>query len=967
MGACDNLVFTTLIALIRAPIGVGFERMGVQMSETRNIVDQYPMEQMIAGTPQTSVYRSTDPASGESVAVKMISALGSGTAQVVRQHFLRSMGAVQFLQLPAFPEILDFGFTEEDAAFMVMRWVDATPIAKLQGEPPARILPLFAQMVEALEALAMGQVHHLNLSPENLLIRDGDDGESIVILGFGTSIYLTGAQAGAMMGHSPESDTYMAPERLDPQTEGEADGNLADLYSISLILVELLGGSLSVDGSGNRVVEFSEEARSSTPGLAMLAQLLSSALMLDPKEREVSYPIFGKMLRDLIANITMDEAQAGTSILSPAELRAAADAARADVESDFQTRIIAPEEHQPDALELGGEAFELDLPEEDSPALPSEELTAELPVPKGDGLSSGEDAPTLALPKADPDAANFEIAETAPTPKTPASQTEETPDLDETDPGIFDPNETNPAIDPEALGAGPPPSTEEFTPPPISTAPTPPPVPKPPVSPAPPPTPAVPSTPPPPVPASKVAPTPPPQASGAVSPPPPQASGATPPPPRSKARAAGVSGAGFQRKWLYLAAVVLVLFLIVIGIVAMRSCRKPPEVKPAVVVEMAPTPTPVKSVEDGEGRMHPLLLQSGALLESGDVEGARKLIKQLKPEEISAFSQAEKDDYESILQAVRGSRLDAAISDLEGGLKHGSIPMLKRSLAAFSHLDSGEYRDRRGLRTKIGRAREILKLHAALWKAHQSSDNSRTLELAAKMIKLLPDYSGSYTFRGEAAKALESASETALSQRNFRLASQILAPLENYYPSRKGLKSRLDAIRVAELKYQQQKGKLEEARAKGAAGDPQAGLEILKSLKLDSSLKAQAAELEKSLKAQLVEMDRNPPQISPVEGEKFAFKKKKSITLKFKITDDMGVENATILLEFKGAAGFIRKSLKRDSRGLYVITITPAMHDNEDFKFYVEARDASDHVGRFGSAQVPKKVRRLKGLKALFG
>lgn len=932
------------------------------MSEARNIVDQYPMEQMVAGTPQTSVYRSTDPATGEAVSVKIISSLGSGSAQLIRQHFLRAMGAVQFLQLPAFPEILDFGFTEDDAAFMVMRWVDASPISGLRGESPGRILPIFLQMIEALEALAMGQVHHLNLSPENILFSEGEEGESVVLLGFGTSIYLTGSQAGAMMGHSPESDAYMAPERLDPQTADGADGSLADLYSLSLILAEMLGASFEGDGRGNRLVAFPEDLRLRAPGITKLEGPLSSALRLDPKQRESSFPLLKKVLQDLIGELEASAAQAKTRILSPEELRAAT-AEIPDDDGGFETRIHSPEEMPSDSLELGGEAFELDLPqEEDVPLPPEEDVTAELPVMQASELEAEEVSPTMPLPKADPEAAQFDIGETTPTPKFEVSQGHESAepaeeqDLDDTDPGVFDPNETNPALDPGSIGAepAPPAPSPPSMPPPLPK--TPPPVGAPPEAPG-----TVP-----------VSPEPPPSGEAAdvrapAPPAPPAPPTPAPPSPAGKAPVPGGARASSLRKWLLIGAAAGLFLVLIVALLLVRSCRREPVVQPTVVVEMAPTPTPLPVVEEEGAQMHPVLQQTGALLETGDIAAARDLIGQLSPEEIAAFSEEEKQNYEGILQAVQGSALDAAISDLEGGLKHGSIPMLKRAVAAFRHLDSSEYRDRKGVSGNLRRARDILKLHADLWKAQKGGDHRKTLELAGKMIKALPGYSGAYTFRDEAASGIEQTSETALKQKNFRLASQILEPIEEFYPGRKGLKARLDAIRVAELRYQKQKTQLDDARAKGAAGHPELGLKILAGLSFDGDLKAEAQGLEKSLKAQLEQMDANPPTISPVPGQELAYKKKKSMTLKFRISDDLEVKNATILLRFEGAGSFIRKSLESRSDGSWAITIGPSMHHNGDFSFYVEARDRSDHVGRLGSAAKPLKVKRKKGLKALFG
>ena len=145
-------------------------------------------------------------------------------------------------------------------------------------------------------------------------------------------------------------------------------------------------------------------------------------------------------------------------------------------------------------------------------------------------------------------------------------------------------------------------------------------------------------------------------------------------------------------------------------------------------------------------------------------------------------------------RAVQGSRLDAAVSDLEGGLEHGSIRMLKRAVAAFGHMDTAEYSKKKGVVAKLRKARKILDLHAKLWKAHEAGKETDVLRLSLEMIGLLPKYSTPYKFRDEAAAGLEEASRTAMKQRNYRLAREVLKPVNDYYPERKGLNELLAGV-----------------------------------------------------------------------------------------------------------------------------------------------------------------------------
>jgi len=950
------------------------------MSEARNIVEQYPMENMVAGTPQTTVYRSTDASSGRPVAVKIISSPGSGTGGVVRQHFLRAMGAVQFLQLPAFPEILDFGFDETDSGFMVMEWVEGMPIGDFKGKGLRRLLPLFLQLSEALEALAMGQVYHLNLCPDNILVETGEGGEQVRILGFGTSIYLTGSRSGAMMGHSPDSDSYMAPERLDPETAPEADGNLADLYSLALIAIELLAAGVELSPDGDRKVLLPRETGAAEAAVEKLESVLTQALRMDPTRRKVSYPLLKKCIHDVLESMEREK----TVALSAAQMAELRHEAETNEVENTGGRISRRESTAPYQLDPEAETMELELPPADPSAVeedfgektvaislsdPVFQADAEAPTQelKKDLGGSVESTAVQPIPPVVEEMAGADLDDTDPAlgseAHRQAAENVAASKLDDTDPGIFDPNETNPAIDPEKILSSPMPPPVEASAGDASEVPAPPPLPvDADIS-------ASPlrlqtasaeaiNTPPlPPSPIASEEPLPPPVA----------------PENKRDASASEKRSGGVPKIVIILVPILLLLFLGVLVLVGMKACSTRQEVKqiPAELPTPQPTPEPVQPTaeasmeENEEGYLHPILQRAGDFLQTGDLEAAREELAHLKPEEIEAFSDEEKQSWEAISRAAQGSRLDAAVSDLEGGLELGSIRMLKRAVSAFGRMDSSEYS--KEVAAKLRKTRKILGLHARLWKAHEAGKEADVLQLSAEMIGLLPKYSTPYKFRDEAAAGLEEASRTAMRQRNYRLAREVLKPVNDYYPERKGLNELLAEIDASEGRLRSQKQVLEQARVAGIAGHPESALKTLGGIDFDVSLADEARELRKSLREQISELDRDPPVVTLLSGQKLSFKKKKTVKFHLEISDDYRVENALVFLSFGAKGKFVRRDLQLDERGHCTITVTPKEHHNEDFHFYVEARDHSGHIGTLGSATKPIEVKRLKGLKAIFG
>ncbi len=827
------------------------------MNQSRNITDEYPVETMLASSPQTSVYRATDPKTGRDVAVKLLASDGTNGETGERQHFLRAMGAVQFLRLPAFPELYDFGLTDDQGAFMVMEWVDGVNLTELQGGPPQHIIRPVIQVAEALEALSMGDVFHHNLSPTNIVVTSGTDGEAAKIIGFGTAAYLTEIAAETMLGHSPDSDPWIAPERFDPETAAKTPGAQSDIYSLALITTEMLGAKLERSSSGEPTVRLGPDLRTRLSNPEQLEEVLSGALHVAPEERTTTYPL----------------------------LRLAFGAAAAELSEPSNERRSDPDPNEVTVLIPTPGA---------SPSPP--------PLPGDDGVSPDSEA---------------EIEPTPPPSVAPEFSGDETivlsssVDLDDTDPDLeypapsFDPNKTDPVFQPEKL-----------RPPPVSTQP-------------------------PPIEDSPVV-------------------VATPPKSSRKSRTVAIA----------IAAAVVVTLVVGGGIALLLHLANRAEA-PAVAEVVLPTPipaTPTPRPTPEVALTNSALDEADALLLAGDIEGARSVLAEIPQETIDAFTEDESEIYTGIVNALTGTRLDAAISDLEGGLRHGSIRMLKRAIAGLARFQPRDYADRPGISQKLTRAQAALELHTRLWKDHEAGNHSNVLEQAATLINLLPEYSTPYTFRQESAAALENASDKAAMAGDLDEAESLLAPIRDYWPEREGLNARLSTITSSREKMETQLSIIESALTKGWDGDPAAGLEILNGVSPLPLLKPRFEKSRLLLEEQLADLDGQPPHLELSGDVKPSFKKKRTVEIELVITDDYRVTETVAFLRPKDASSFSKIPLKRAAAAdHYVLEVSPEVHNGDDFSVYFEATDTSGHTARLGDPQEPLEFTRKKGLKAIFG
>jgi serine/threonine protein kinase len=133
--------------------------------------------------------------------------------------------------------VLDAGVAEDGRYFLVLRYVEGPTLRELLAAKRALAQPfvkkLAAQLAEALGMAHRLGVLHLDLKPENIVIRDqGRPEEQAIILDFGVGALLSGpADRSFIRTASP----YQAPELADGERSEKSD-----LYSVGAILFESL-------------------------------------------------------------------------------------------------------------------------------------------------------------------------------------------------------------------------------------------------------------------------------------------------------------------------------------------------------------------------------------------------------------------------------------------------------------------------------------------------------------------------------------------------------------------------------------------------------------------------------------------------------------------------------------------------------------------------------------------------------
>jgi serine/threonine-protein kinase len=165
---------------------------------------------------------------------------------IQRDRFVREARAVNRINHANIVEITDFGETDDGLVYLVMEYVPGEPLLKAMGEGPMdveRAFHIVKQVASALcRAHEMGVVHR-DLKPENiLLVPRREHPDFVKVLDFGIAKIL---DAPSLTGSQQIFGTpgYIAPEYIQST---DIDGR-ADLYSLGVILYEMVTGALPFD------------------------------------------------------------------------------------------------------------------------------------------------------------------------------------------------------------------------------------------------------------------------------------------------------------------------------------------------------------------------------------------------------------------------------------------------------------------------------------------------------------------------------------------------------------------------------------------------------------------------------------------------------------------------------------------------------------------------------------------------
>lgn len=258
---------------------------------------RYELIELIGAGGMADIYKARDITEDKTVAVKILKNEFAGSEDFLRR-FRNESKAIALLSHPNIVKIFDVGFSDQ-IQYIVMEYIDGitlTEYIRLQGVLKWKDAVFFTvQILRALQHAHDRGIVHRDIKSQNvMMLSDG----TIKVMDFGIARFNRESDK-TLSEKAIGSVHYISPE----QARGEMTDEKSDIYSVGVMLYEMLTGQKPFDGETpvaialqhmQTVPKMPREINSSIP--EGLEEITLKAMQKEPSQR---YQTAGEMMNDI--------------------------------------------------------------------------------------------------------------------------------------------------------------------------------------------------------------------------------------------------------------------------------------------------------------------------------------------------------------------------------------------------------------------------------------------------------------------------------------------------------------------------------------------------------------------------------------------------------------------------------------------------------------------------------------------
>jgi len=268
----------------------------------KRINGRYKVLELIGGGGMSNVYLAHDMILDRDIAIKILR-YDFSNEEELRRRFQREALSTTSLAHPNIVNIFDVG---EDGSlhYLVMEYVPGKTLKEyiIEHSPvaPERAVEIMKQLTSALAHAHQNQIVHRDIKPQNILM---DEEGNVKISDFGIAMALSATsytQTNSVLG----TVHYLSPE----QARGGTANKKSDIYSLGIVMYELLTGKLPFSGESAVSIAL-KHLQTDTPSLRAIVPTLPQSLenivmKATAKKMQFRYQSADEMEEDLATALT---------------------------------------------------------------------------------------------------------------------------------------------------------------------------------------------------------------------------------------------------------------------------------------------------------------------------------------------------------------------------------------------------------------------------------------------------------------------------------------------------------------------------------------------------------------------------------------------------------------------------------------------------------------------------------------